>query len=187
MFRRITYPMAEAQAQALDREFQANLKNPYGLNFGEWWYNAFTPELLLERAIGREERTTSWNFYVVGGQIGLVVVYQKIGGPTEYRKSYFTPGFEPLDEATPDAAQITLPSTKARRMMGDAALAIGRGLGFVRIDFLLDDDETPFLGEVTFSPGSGTNRFSPQLDAKLGRMWPALTEPMTARQQLWDD
>lgn len=187
MYRRVIYPLSEAHAQALDREFQANLKNRYGLNFGEWWYNAFTPELLLERAIGSEELTTSWNFYMVGGDIGLIVVYQKIGGPTEFRKSYFTPDFEALDEATPAAAQFTLPSAAARKRMADAAIAIGRDLGFVRVDFLLDDDEQPFLGEVTFCPGSGINRLSPELDAKLGSMWPVMTEPMTMRQQLWDD
>jgi len=187
MYRRVTYPMSEAEAQALDREFQANLKNAYGLNFGEWWYNAFAPELLLERAVGSEALTTSWNFYVVGARIGLVVVYQKIGGPTDYRKSYFTPDFELLDEATPVAAEVSLPSAKTRKRMADAALAIGRGLGFVRVDFLLDDDEHPFLGEVTFCPGSGINRLSPELDAKLGSMWPVMTEPMTMRQQLWDD
>ena len=187
MYRRVTYPMSEAEAQALDREFAANLKNAYGLNFGEWWYNAFAPELLLERAVGSDELTTSWNFYVVGGEIGLIVVYQKIGGPTEFRKSYFTRDFAPLDEATPTAAQTALPSKKARTRMVDAALAIGRGLGFVRVDFLLDDDEQPFLGEVTFCPGSGINRLSPDLDARLGSMWPVLSEPMVVRQQLWDD
>jgi D-alanine-D-alanine ligase-like ATP-grasp enzyme len=59
--------------------------------------------------------------------------------------------------------------------MACAALAIGRELGFVRVDFLLDDDERPYLGEVTFCPGSGVNRFSPELDARLGALWPSVS------------
>lgn len=171
MYRRLTYPIGESEAEALDREFAAHLKNPYGLTLGEWWYNAFRPQLLLEKAIGTAELTTSWNYYVIGGEIALLVIYQKIGKPTEYRKSYLTPEFEPLAEDTPEPARFTLPSRAARDRMKAAALAIGGKLGFVRVDFLLDDDDRPFLGEVTFTPGSGTTKLSPALDARLGAMW----------------
>ena len=173
MYRRVTYPISDAEAEALDQEFAVHLQNPYGLNLGEWWYNAFRPELLLEKAVGTAKHTTSWNYYVIGGEIALLVIYQKIGKPTEYRKSYLTPEFEPLAEETPEPAQFAMPSKRARDRMKKAALAIGGKLGFVRVDFLLDDDERPYLGEVTFTPGSGTTKLSSKLDARLGAMWPS--------------
>ena len=55
--------------------------------------------------------------------------------------------------------------------MLEAARAIGRPLGFVRVDFLLDDDQKPYLNEITFSPGAGLGRLPAGLDQELGRKW----------------
>jgi D-alanine-D-alanine ligase-like ATP-grasp enzyme len=52
-----------------------------------------------------------------------------------------------------------------------AARAIGGPLHFVRIDFLLDDDETPYLGEVTFTPGHGAIPIRHEMDVQFGSLW----------------
>src|SRR6185295_8740107 len=61
MFRRVTYPLSDAQADAFDAEFRPLLHTGFGLNLGNWWHNCFAPELMLEKAIGSEEFTTSLN------------------------------------------------------------------------------------------------------------------------------
>lgn len=170
-YRRVTYPISDAEAEALDAEFAVYLANDYNWWRGEWWYNVFPRELLLEPAIGSAEFTTSWNFLVIAGEIELIIVYQKLGGGAS-RKSYFSPGFDPLPEqdGSPPAV-IELPSAKARERMIAAARAIGAPLRFVRVDFLLDDDDEPYLGELSFAPGNAVARLSDELDLKLGLAW----------------
>jgi hypothetical protein len=170
-YRRVTYPMSEAEAEALDWEFEPHLRQDYNLWRGEWWYNVFQRELLLERAIGSAEQTTSWNFLVIAGEVMRVTVYQKVE-PGRARKSYLSPEFQPLPiaEGSP-AAVYVLPGAESRELMLAASRAIGAPLRFVRVDFLLDDEERPYLGEVTFAPGHGVVRLPSELDLRLGRLW----------------
>lgn len=170
-YRRVTYPISAAEADALEAEFAAHLTNDYNWWRGEWWYNIFPRELMLEQAVGSAEQTTSWNFLVIGGEIARASAYQKLDGGA-VRKTHMSADFEPLpahDDAEP--AIFELPSVEARERMIAVARAIGGPLGFVRVDFLLDDDETPYLGEVTFTPGHGAIPIRDEMDFQLGALW----------------
>jgi hypothetical protein len=170
-FRRVSYPVSEAEAELLDAEFAGHLAKAHNWLRGEWWYHEFPRELLLELAVGTDRHTTSWNFLVIAGEIELIIVYQKLDAGN-FRKSYLSPAFDPLpqqDGSSP--AVFKLPSLNARKHMAAAARAIGAPLRFVRIDFLLDDEEQPYLGEVTFTPGNAVARLSDDLDANLGAAW----------------
>ncbi len=176
-YRRVTYPMSDAEAEALDAEFAGHLVKDYNWWRGEWWYNLFARELLLEPAIGSAEFTTSWNYLVIGGEVELIIAYQKLADGAS-RKSYFTPAFEPLPQQDGSPAAVAeLPSQRARERMRAAARAIGAPLRFVRVDFLLDDDDEPFLGELSFAPGNAVARLSDELDLRLGLAWDLSTEP----------
>ena len=57
--------------------------------------------------------------------------------------------------------------------MIDAASRLGRDFDFVRVDLYAIAGE-PRFGELTFYPGSGLDRFSPDsLDTMLGERWTA--------------
>jgi hypothetical protein len=170
-YRRVTYPISDAAAEALDAEFADYLARDYNWWRGEWWYNVFPRELLLEPAIGSAEYTTSWNFLVIAGAIELIIAYQKLADGAS-RKSYFSPTFGLLrqQDGTPPAV-TELPSARARERMSAAAVAIGAPLRFVRVDFLLDDEDEPYLGELSFAPGNAVARLSDELDWKLGLAW----------------
>ena len=175
-YRRVTYPITDAEADALDVEFALHIANGYNWWLGEWWYNVFRRELLLEQAIGSAEYPTSWNFLVIAGEVELIIVYQKLGGAA-FRKSYLSPDYSALPEQDGSpAALFELPSQNARERMTAAARSIGSPLQFVRVDFLLDDDDRPYLGEVTFTPGNAVARLSDELDVKLGSLWDLNTE-----------
>jgi hypothetical protein len=169
MFRRVTYPLSNAEADALDAQFGAYLVKKYEFDSGEWWYSSFRPELLLERSVGSRAETSSWNYYVIGGRVALIVVYQKTAEGA--RQAYLDPEFKPFGALGTGSALFDAPSDAAKAKMLRAAQAIGSRLGFVRIDFLLDDDERPYLGEVTFTPGNALNRWPPEFDLHLGAMW----------------
>jgi len=178
MFRRVAYPIGDAEADALDAEFGEHLSHPYNWWRGEWWYNAFPRELLLEQAISSATHSTAWNVLVIAGEVRMMVAYQKLDGG-KFRKTHLSPDFEPLDVPTPEPAVYDLPSEAARERMLSAARAIGTPLRFVRVDLLLDDDETPWLGEVTFAPGNGLTRMADPLDFELGSFWDLRGELMS--------
>ena len=48
---------------------------------------------------------------------------------------------------------------------------IKRRFSFVRVDFLLGDDERLYLSELTFSPGNGNLRWPGEMDAQFGALW----------------
>jgi len=169
MYRRIAYPLNDEQADALDEEFGRYLKRRYGVASGNWWHNVFKPELMVEKAIGSKEFTTSLNYLVIGGEIVRLVAFQKLADG--YRKTNFDPDWTAEADQDTQPAQFRMPSDAAKERMAEAARLIGAKLGYVRVDFLLDDDERPFLGEVTFTPGNGLNPMSPELEEKLGKMW----------------
>ena len=176
-YARVKYPITDAQAEALDSEFEAHLTRDYNWWRGEWWYHVFERELLLERAIGSSEHSTSWNFLVIGGEVARIAVYQKLEGGT-VRKTHLTPDFEPLPGDELSQAVYRLPSAETLERMSTAARGIGAPLRFVRVDFLLDDEERPYLGEVTFTPGNAVARLSEEMDIELGAMWDLRNEPV---------
>lgn len=53
-----------------------------------------------------------------------------------------------------------------------AAERLGKGFDFVRVDLYSLPDRPVIFGELTFAPGSGYERFSPQkVDRWLGAKW----------------
>lgn len=168
MFRRVTYPISEAEADRLDALFAGYLSTRFGLASGEWWYNSFAPEVLLEKAIG-EGDTVSWDYFAFGEEVPLLAAYQKTAkGPL---KIYLTPDFKPVPGQTEHVLEFTEPSDSAKAIMLDVTRAIGKAFSFVRVDFLLDDEGKPWLGEVTFTPGNALTRRPPEQDRALGAMW----------------
>jgi hypothetical protein len=171
MYRRVTYPISNAEAEALDREFERHLSTKYGLQNGEWWYSTFEPQILLERAIGSVKFSVSWNFLVIRGEVVRVTAYQKVGFRRYFRSS-LSPDFTPITPPGAEgAAQYIMPSKSAQDAVLSAARAIGGPLRFARVDFLLDDDERVYLGEVTFVPGAALTSLPNDLDEELGAMW----------------
>jgi len=181
MFQRIRYPLSDDQADALEERFRPVLGKRYGARNGNWWHNCFAPELLIEQAIGSEEFTTSLNYVVIGGNIVRLTAYQKLA--VGYRKTNFEPDWNPYDNGTSEPAQFRMPSEAAKERMAKAAQLIAKDLGYVRVDFLLDDDDVPYLGELTFTPGNGLTVLAPEVDQQLGELWDwsaVLNDPLLA-------
>jgi len=171
MFRRIEYPLRPEEKAKLEGEFGKHLAALYGFWGGEWWYNAFPRELLLERSISSRENPIAWNHYVFGRELPLIIGYRKIGGGAEaivLNPDFST--FEWQDDRVPLLA-FDMPSPAARATMREAALAIGSGFPFARIDFLLGDAEEVYLSEVTFSPGNALTPWPEEINRRLGAMW----------------
>jgi hypothetical protein len=85
----------------------------------------------------------------------------------------FDADFNILPDYLQDEGQVeVLPSitddTKFR--LRNCAVAIGRQFPFAGVDFLLDENQGIFLGEVTFSPLNALARRPKEIDISLGKM-----------------
>jgi D-alanine-D-alanine ligase-like ATP-grasp enzyme len=142
----------------------------YGFLSGNWWHNCFPRQLMIEKAIGSEEFTTSLNYTVAGGELIRIGAFQKI--PDGHRKTNFTVDWEPYDNIEDsEPADFRMPSQATKDRMAEAARLIGANHGYVRVDFLLDDEDQPYLGELTFTPGNALTIITPDVERELGAKW----------------
>jgi hypothetical protein len=170
MFDRVRYPLSDAEAETLDGKAATYLKHRFGILTGEWWYNAFQPEIMLEKSVTVEPLSIAWCFFVFHGEVAMIAPYQK--RPDGPRKVYLRPDFEPVGEGSSEVRlKYAEPSPATKEAMLSAARVIGRPFGFVRVDFLIGPGERVYLNELTFSPGNGLTPRSRELDQKLGAMW----------------
>lgn len=174
MYRRIRYPLAPDERRKLEALCAGWLRKPYGLGDGEWWYNVFPKEILLERDVCGSDGSVSWNLFVIAGEIESVVLLKK---PSSVRagsslKTRLDPDFR-FDSSIAKNPTLDTPniSEGAQEKMKAAARLIGSSFGFTRVDFLLAEDESIYLNEITFTPGNGLLRRASSLEISLGRKW----------------
>lgn len=174
MYRRIRYPLTQQERRTLEALCRTWLEKPYGLDDGEWWYNVFPREILLERDVCGSDGSTSWNLFAVHGEIESIALIRK---PSSVQrgaslKTRLDPDFrfhpDIVKSATLAAPQI---GRQTQHRMKTAAEAIARQFGFVRVDFLLGPEETVYLNEITFTPGNGLLRRAESLEVSLGHKW----------------
>lgn len=171
MYRKIEYPLDVAERQELERQFERHLASGYGFATGEWWYNAFIPEVFIERSVAKAAHPVMWCHHVFSGEIGLITAVGKVG--SEVRSTWFSPDHVVLAEQNPKHSRPEYddPGAGLKTAMKEAAALIGAALPYARIDFLIGDDERLYLGEVTFSPSDGLLRWPEEMDRRFGSMW----------------
>lgn len=168
MYQRLEYPLGTGRAE-VDATFARHLAETFGLISGEWWYTAFTRELMIERDVSGGADSIAYCYYVFGGEVALLSVYRK----SSLDSTLLTPNFELFEYQIPGRSRtdFDMPSARTREKMRRAAELIGRSLPFARIDFLMAPDELFYLGEVTFSPGNALTRWPAHINQRLGDMW----------------
>lgn len=165
MSRQFSWPLVGTEVLELSRVGAAWLECRYGFDFGEWWYSAFTPSLLVEADVGGNG--FSVNCYCFKGDIGLVVLHSKATGETIT-----------LDERLQFVGQkngySNWRSHFGKNTLSEViniASGVSRNIEFARIDFIVGASGEIFLGEVTFAPGRGISKRPDGVDERLGRMW----------------
>lgn len=175
LFRRLAYPLTDEARHSLERLCSQWLQVKAGVRYGEWHYSAFARELFLQESISQKTSTLSWDFYVFRGQVGHITVHKKSSSAGEDRLTWLTPDFQmlhcqnPYVERVPPAELKVADTTMA--LMRSYASAIGRDYNFLRVDFLVGDDETIYLGEITFTPADALIPFSRDWNFRLGQLW----------------
>ncbi len=173
MFKKIRYPLPRDQFIRLEETCEKWLENKFGLATGEWWYNTFQKEILIEELVGTENYSISWQFYTFDGVIGFIIAHRKIESDYIGEFSLFDEGFEVLEypKMGRPVKDFCLTQDTKNQLRRYASL-IGKQFRFVRVDFLVDDNQKIYLGELTFCPGNAANLFfNDELQAHYGSLW----------------
>lgn len=166
---RVTYPLDRGERKMLEALCNKWLQKPYGLKNGEWWYNAFSRELFLEKEVTDPGCSLSWNYYVFRGEVLLLSIVRKATSGVEF--NCFDHNYEAIDFGGKDQIQDLSFHKETACRLGRFASEIGQSFDFVRVDLFDGIDGDPFLNEVTFSPSNGNNKLSPDFDMYLGNRW----------------
>ena len=173
MFQKIRYPLRAEEFTRLEKTCEKWLENECGLSTGEWWYNTFQKEILIEEQVGTEHNPISWHFYTFDGVISHIMAHRKIEMDHIGEFSLFDESFEILEyPKMPRPVKNICLTQDAKNQLRRYASSIGSQFRFVRVDFLVDDDQKIYLGELTFCPGGAANLFfRDELQAHLGNLW----------------
>ena len=176
MFKRICYPLSTEQFNSLESLCAQWLHSPYGVEYGEWWYNVFTREILLEQAVTDPNGSISYNFHVFKGEVAYISLFIKPEPGEENKVFYDTrldSDFNLLPFQNGGCLRLALPplADQTKTNMKLYAAGIGRQLSYARVDFLLDENENIYLGEVTFSPSCGFENRPIEFDQYIGNKW----------------
>ncbi len=146
--------------------------------FGEWAYLNARPLFVLEEDLSRGgQAPVDYKFFVFADQVPLIVV--ESDRYSNHVRRFYRPPWEPLEAQLAHVGWSTVLRPLAKVMaspptlaaMLDAALKLGRGFDFMRVDLYSVDDQV-YAGELTPYPGGGLPRFVPRsLDEELGSYW----------------
>ncbi|MCP4265882.1 MAG: hypothetical protein GY777_09955 [Candidatus Brocadiaceae bacterium] len=170
--RRVSFPLSDDERSALEKRGKKWLRKRFGLDNGEWWYNTFQPELLLERAVTSVENSISWNIYVFQDQIPFVAAYKKLSNPK--RSNRYDGNLKLLPFQNPEIDRIPdsfIDKDYVRSELLPLAKKIAASHDFLRVDLFVGKDGVPYLNEITFSPVNAKMKLPPDFDLYLGNYW----------------
>jgi hypothetical protein len=176
MFRRIRYPLADTDRAQLERQCKKWLDTPFGLHNGQWWYNVFEKEILLDADVAGESRSVAHDLFVFQGRVEYIIFHRKtvtMAGE-EQELIRLDADFKPVPAAFQSDRPLVLAEElpdETKMRLKEYAARIGAPFPFVRVDFVLGQDGRIHLLEVTFSPANGHAKRTAELDLWLGDRW----------------
>ena len=173
MFKRIQYPLLPKDVIELEILCAQWLNGSFGLDTGEWWYNCFTKYILLEEEIKDLNGPISYNFHVANGRVLYINFFRKpeIGSNEKPQDTRFDSKFNQLPDQHASCTRVLIKnlSSNTKEKMKFFAEKIGLSFPYVRIDFLLDENQKIYLGEITLSPTNGFESRPAEFEKILGQ------------------
>ena len=172
--RRIEYPLSPAAKTALEGEFAAFLLTDYGVELGEWWYNVFDRELILEKAVSRSGPSTALLFTVIDGEVSSISVDQKALDKNGTTRVLSFDGEFVLRESQRSESELVIDfdlSAQLKQKTLEVAREIGKQFECMRVDLMVGDDSRIYLNELTPMSNCGHPLRNRELDRELGKRW----------------
>ena len=137
----------------------------------EWAYKDIQPKIIIEKFIVDTEMNIpkDYKFFCFSGKPMIIQIdndrYEN------HTRNFYTPEWEelPFTKGIPKSINKINKPAKLDEMI-EVASKLSEGFPFVRIDLFAIPDI--FFGEMTFYPGAGLSKFSPDSwDLKIGNYW----------------
>ncbi|HHQ4453345.1 ATP-grasp fold amidoligase family protein [Aeromonas veronii] len=146
-----------------------------GSILGETQYDSIERQLLIEKymfnQVGDVIDLPDYKFHLFnGGEDGFLQVDHSRF--TAHKRNIYSLDFKLLDaELMYPSDKFDLPDENECRELLNCAKALAKPFDYVRVDLYYVDKKI-YFGEMTFTPGSGFESFSPtKYDAVFGAMW----------------
>lgn len=159
------------------------MKKPFGYLSGQHHYEKMQPKIIIEKYIEGVEK--EWRVYCFNGEPKMVqMVHWFDGGQCENKAGRKSGGLVFMDlegevigvfkftdaetkELYPKGEKTKLPSEF--QLMLEISETVSEGFPFVRVDFSYSDGKL-ILGELTFTPANGFNRYNEEMQEMLGEL-----------------
>ncbi len=146
-----------------------NIENNHYFNFLEWCYKNIKPKIIAEEFIESDEDLKDYKFMCYNGDPKNMFIVQNRNDSKKMTINFFDKDFTPLPFTRHyNSSKDNIEKPAKWDEMINLAKILSKPFPFVRVDFYINKGEIN-LGELTFYPGNGTERFNPiEWDLKLG-------------------
>lgn len=137
--------------------------------YGEWFYGIEKPRIVVEKYLESKDGLKDYKVYCFNGEPKVIGVFSNRFGKQMYEEMYNC-NWKEEEGKTSNCPNPPI-KTKKPKKLHDIILyskKLSEDFNHVRVDFYIED-ETIIFGELTFTDGSGFDKFSSKAyDEKLG-------------------
>ncbi len=135
-------------------------------------YKNIPRRIMVEEFIddGSGEAPCDYKFFTFGGKVELIQI--DVGRFGQHRRALYDTAWRDTGiKSRRERILEPVPRPKHLDSMLEIAASLGKEVAFVRVD-LYDNGSKVYFGELTSTPGCGTQPFEPRsIDAQLGALW----------------
>ncbi|WP_231505579.1 ATP-grasp fold amidoligase family protein [Bacillus sp. EB01] len=157
----------------LKKEINSWLRKRYYLVHREWPYKDIKPKIICEEYLTQEngKELLDYKFMCFNGEVKCSFVCLNRNSSEGLNIDFYNLDWEkmPFKRHYPNSTKVT-PKPKHYNQMIEFAQKLSKDIPFVRVDFYETNDRL-YFGELTFFPGSGYEKFSPESYDHLLGSW----------------
>ncbi|WDE13288.1 ATP-grasp fold amidoligase family protein [Thalassomonas haliotis] len=163
---------ADKDIEILRRKFFKAIKEDYiGALLGENQYDAINRKVVIEELIENGEHDLEdFKFHLFNSQSGFIQI--DVDRFKNHSRILYDLDFNPINCSLEyPKGNYQLPPAEQLAQLKQIAIKLSEGFDYVRVDLYLVKGKI-YFGEMTFTPGSGFELFTPEeYDLKFGQMW----------------
>lgn len=161
----------EMDKAAAKKKLEKSLKRNYYLSGREWPYKDVPPRIIAEKYMsdGIHEELRDYKLMCFNSKVKATFVCTDRFSEDGLKVTFYDASWKrmPFERHYP-ASKTEIEKPKSYEEMVKLAERVSQGIPFVRVDFY-EIAGKPYFGEITFSPGSGFEKFYPEeVDETLG-------------------
>ena len=139
--------------------------------YGEWFYGIEKPRIIVEKYIESKNGLKDYKVFCFDGKPMYIGVYSD-RGVEKIKQELYDIDWKEINEKTGDFDNQLIKTKKPENLneLLRCAEILSKDFKHARVDFFIEDNRI-YFGEITFTSGSGFDKFSSrEFDEKMGRL-----------------